>query len=255
MVVKEEGIYLRKIFKKDRLIRYSDITYINSHSYGFGQVACYDSNGVPLFEIDHYYVGIEQLDSTLRNKGYVLLPTPYPCEDMKNNSRFQHYKKMSSTKVGFWCFLLLGIVFLLLGILIHSISGFTNYENYEVFGVVEKYKIGEETLELHLKDDEKTYYINGIVYDELNEDVYIVLNEDTNVKLYIGYQDKFDRHNISQMEIDGCVYLHMDAAESAEYSNYRGCLICGHVFMGIGFILLFLGLAYFVKLEKLKRAF
>ena len=100
LVVKHEGIYIKKMFQKDRLIKYSDITYINSNSFVFGQVACYDSDGVPLFEVDHYHLGAEQLYSKLRNKGYLLLPLPYPTEDMKNNKKFQHHKKLSSNKDG-----------------------------------------------------------------------------------------------------------------------------------------------------------
>ena len=76
LVVKEEGIYIKKMFKKDTLVKYSDITYINSHSFGFGQVSCYDSNGIPLFEVDQYHLGVEQLDNKLRSKGYFLLPNP-----------------------------------------------------------------------------------------------------------------------------------------------------------------------------------
>ena len=253
LVVKEEGIYIKKMFKKDTLVKYSDITYINSHSFGFGQVSCYDSNGIPLFEVDQYHLGVEQLDNKLRSKGYFLLPNPYPSEDMKSNVKFQHYKKLSSTKVGFWCFALFGLSSLLLGILVNTLSNFNEYENYEVSGIVENYTKCEETLKIHLKDDANVYYINNIVYDELDEDIYKVLDDNINIKMYIAYQDEYSRFNISQLEVNGEVYLNMNSSETAEYSNYRDGQIGSFVMIGIGAVLEIFGVVYFIKFNKLKR--
>ena len=251
LVIKENGIYVKKMFKKDKLIKYSDITYISNNSFGFGQLSVYDSNGIPLFEIDHYHLGIEQLDNKLRNKGYMILPNPYPSEDMKNNKKFQWYKKLSSAKVGFWCFLLFGIASLLLGTLIVSQIGFKSYENYEVVGVVDTYSVSEETLKIHLENDDKTYYINNIVYDELNEDIFDVLTENTYIKLHVSYKDEYERYNISQIEINKIIYLNMESAELAEYSNYKYSLIVSYVFIGFGVILVILGVFCSLKIKKL----
>ena len=228
LVIKENGIYVKKMFKKDKLIKYSDITYISNNSFGFGQLSVYDSNGIPLFEIDHYHLGIEQLDNKLRNKGYMILPNPYPSEDMKNNKKFQCYKKLSSAKVGF-----------------------KSYENYEVVGVVDTYSVSEETLKIHLENDDKTYYINNIVYDELNEDIFDVLTENTYIKLHVSYKDEYERYNISQIEINKIIYLNMESAELAEYSNYKYSLIVSYVFIGFGVILVILGVFCSLKIKKL----
>lgn len=241
------------MFKKDTLVKYSDITYINSHSFGFGQVSCYDSNGIPLFEVDQYHLGVEQLDNKLRSKGYFLLPNPYPSEDMKSNVKFQHHKKLSSTKVGFWCFALFGLSSLLLGILVNTLSNFNEYENYEVSGIVENYTKGEEILKIYLKDDANIYYINNIVYDELDEDIYKVLDDNIEIKMHIAYQDEYSRFNISQLEVNGEVYLNMNSSETAEYSNYRNGQIGSFVMIGIGAILEIFGVVYFIKFKKLNR--
>ena len=253
LVVKHEGIYIKKMFQKDRLIKYSDITYINSNSFVFGQVACYDSDGVPLFEVDHYHLGAEQLYSKLRNKGYLLLPLPYPTEDMKNNKKFQHHKKLSSTKVGLWCFLLFGIGSLLLGILVNSQINFKSYENYEVSGIVENFNKGEKVLKIYLKDDKKTYYINNIVYDVFDENVYSVLSENTQIRMCIAYIDKYERYNISELEINGKIYLNKNASENAEYSNYHSGLIGSYAFIGIGTVLEVFAVIYFIKIIKIKN--
>ena len=71
---------------------------------------------------------------------------------MKNNKKFQHYKKLSSTKVGLWCFLLFGIGSLLLGILVNSQINFKSYENYEVSGIVENFNKGEKILKIYQED-------------------------------------------------------------------------------------------------------
>ena len=172
---------------------------------------------------------------------------------MKSNVKFQHYKKLSSTKVGFWCFALFGLSSLLLGILVNTLSNFNEYENYEVSGIVENYTKGEEILKIYLKDDANVYYINNIVYDELDEDIYKVLDDNIEIKMHIAYQDEYSRFNISQLEVNGEVYLNMNSSETAEYSNYRDGQIGSFVMIGIGAILEIFGVIYFIKFKKLKR--
>lgn len=251
LVIKENGIYVKKMFKKDKLIKYSDITYINSNSIGFGQVSAYDSNGIPLFEVDQYHLGVDQLDNKLRNNGYMILPNPYPSEDMKNNKKFQMYKKLSSAKIRFWCFLIFGIASILSGILMISQIDFKNYSNYEVIGVVETYSVGEKTLDIHLENDDKTYYINNIVYEKLNEDIFDVIAKKIDIKLYISYKDEYNRYNISQIEINNVIYLNMESAKLAEYSNYKYGLIGSYIFIGVGTILEILSILYLFRIKKI----
>ena len=172
---------------------------------------------------------------------------------MKNNKKFQHYKKLSSTKVGLWCFLLFGIGSLLLGILVNSQINFKSYENYEVSGIVENFNKGEKILKIYLKDDKKTYYINNIVYDVFDENIYSVLSENTQIRMCIAYIDEYERYNISELEINGKIYLNKSASENAEYSNYRSGLIGSYVFIGIGTVLEVFAVIYFIKIKKIKN--
>lgn len=251
IVVKEDGIIVNKMFKKQRIIKYSDITYITSHSYGFGEVACYDSNGIPLLSVDYYHVGVEKLDSILKSKGYELLSRPYPSEDMKKNDKFKKYKKKSSLKIGFWCFLVFGLTLIGLGILVNALSDFHEYEKYKVSGVIENYKIDKETLKIKLENDSKEYYINNIVYDDLNEELYSVMNEGDSITLFVSYVDVYERYNICQIELNNTIYLDMELAEKREYSNYRTGIVGSYVMIGIGGALLVLSIVNFVKLKKL----
>ncbi len=112
-VVEEDGGCIKKLLKKDKLIKYSDIFYMN-YSPDLGQLFCCDKDGVILFVVERYYVGVEQLYHKLSKRGYTSLPHPYPSEDMKKNKRFQYMKKLSSSIMGFWCFLLFGLSFIII---------------------------------------------------------------------------------------------------------------------------------------------
>ncbi|MBR2970355.1 MAG: hypothetical protein IKC48_00975 [Clostridia bacterium] len=68
IVVKEEGIYVNKLFKKTKFIKYSDIAYIENTLNTLGRVACYNIDSVLLFEVYHHHLGIEQLVEKIQNK-------------------------------------------------------------------------------------------------------------------------------------------------------------------------------------------
>ena len=71
--------------------------------------------------------------------------------------------------------------------------------------------------------------------------------------MHIAYLDEYSRFNISQLEVNGEVYLNMNSSETAEYSNYRDGQIGSFVMIGIGAILEIFGVVYFIKFKKLKR--
>ena len=251
LIVKKDGIIVYKMFKKAKTIRYSDITYINDYSYGFGEVSGFDSDGIPLFAVDHYHIGAEKLASLLRSKGYTVLPTPYPSEEMMSNNRYLKYKKKSSLKVSFWCFLIFGILTIWQGFLVNFLSNFEPYENFEVSGTIESYTIKDKLFYIELENNEKTYYVNNIVYDDIDDKLFDVIEQGKHITLNIAYVDEYGKYKISQIEIDDTIYLDMSIAEKSEYSNYRSGIICSNVFAGIGVILLSLSVVKFIKLKKI----
>ena len=101
--------------------------------------------------------------------------------------------------------------------------------------------------------DDKTYYVNQIVYEKLDKDVYYVLVKNEEIKLYIAYQDEYERYHISQIELQHVIYLDMEEAESALYSNYKTSKIVSYVFLGIGTVLEILALVDIIKIKILKN--
>ena len=81
---------------------------------------------------------------------------------------------------------------------------------------------GEKVSKIYLKDDEKTYYINNIVYDVFDENVYSVLSENTQIRMCIAYIDKYERYNISELEINGKIYLFCASSMPATVLNVVG---------------------------------
>ena len=246
LVVNNEGIIINKLFQKPQLIQYSDITYI----YNFGGVSCYDADGIPLLSADHFHVGADRLYAFLQEKGYPSLPVPYPSEDMKNNIRFINYKKKASLKIGLWCFLIFGLISIGMGILLNTEVEFRSYENYEVTGTIESYTAGDEILRIKLENDSREYFINNVVSDRIAADLYDVIHQGTQVVFHIAYVDEYERHNISQIQINDKVYLDMADAENSECSNYRDTIIFSYILMGIGGFLIVLGGINFIRIKK-----
>ena len=87
----------------------------------------------------------------------------------------------------------------------------------------------------------------------LDKDVLKVLKEDIEIEIYVAYDDAYSDRKVSQLEIDGKVYLDMVQSEEADYKNERETLICSYVFMGIGGALLLLCIPCFYKKNKAKR--
>lgn len=251
LIVKPNRIIIKTIFKRIKIIKYDDIYYMSNFSYGFGQLACYDINGIPLFSIDHFYVGEDRLSEFLSTKGYLALPNPYPSEEMKKNKKFIKFKEKSSCKLKIMVFCISGIVLLLTGFLVNNVSNFTKYENIKVEGILDNFIHKEDIVELYLKDDENEYYINNIVYDYLDKTIFEVLENNISIQLYISYTDEYNRKNLSNIVIDQVSYIDIDKVEKAEYENYKWGNITSYALIGIGVLFLLFTIFQKIKLKKL----
>ena len=69
----------------------------------------------------------------------------------------------------------------------------------------------------------------------------------------IAYIDEYERYNISELEINGKIYLNKSASENTEYSNYRLGLIVSYIFIGIATVLEVFAVIYFIKIIKIKN--
>ena len=251
LIVKENCIIKKQLFKKTSIFSYYDIVYVSSNTFGFGEVTGYDIDGIPLFSVSHFHVGAKELNEMLRNRGSMLLPNPYPSDEMKQNERFKVFKRKTSLKTCIICFLIFGLLFVGMFFLIKMQISYDVFENHKVTGEVEEFLISDNTLKITLKDDNKVYWLNNLAYEKLNKKMYDKLENGTNIVIYVSYVDEYGRSNISQIEIDDVIYLDMQSVERKEHNNYYASNITSYVMLGIG--ILFIGISFidFIKLNKM----
>lgn len=253
LVVNNRGIISKKWYSKPEFLKFSDIKYINKMPAEFGELACYDSDGIQLFALSNFFTGVEKLESILREHGSVSLPHPYPTQEMKRNVRYKKGKKIKWAKLGFALCLAYGILFIEAGFIATILSDFKEFENYKISGIVESYNIETDTLIIKLENDDRIYYVNDSVYDKLDQKLYEEMKKGDPITLHIAYVDVYDRYNISQIEVDDVVYLYMTEAEKSEYSDYKFGVNFSYVMYSIGGGFLALSAFSFYKLKKLMK--
>lgn len=81
--------------------------------------------------------------------------------------------------------------------MVHSQCEFSKYENYKISGVIETVEIAEDHLTIYLQGDDVEYYVNNIVFDELDEKVFDVLKSGESIDLYVAYIDEYKKYHLS----------------------------------------------------------
>lgn len=251
-VVSEERIVKVRCFQKNINVEYADMAYMVSYSQG-GQMVVYDKDGLILLIADGTMVGVEKLDAILKSKNIPSPPTPFPTEEMKQSPKYRFYQTYSSVKLKKLMFFGFGILALLMAVLTLTQAHYVKFENAEFLGIVEEIKATEKTVSLKLKDDAHQYYINDLIYDALDEDIFQVLEAGKEVVLYVGYTDEYERSCISEIAVDGKTYLYMEETEKIAYDNYKGIMIFGYASLAIGAVMTVLFLWYTVKLIVLEK--
>ena len=177
------------------------------------------------------------------------LPLNNPFDKFKNNENYIEYKRYSSYKIKIITSLIFSILMFGLFIMIMPQLRYPEYLNYEVNGTINEIKKTDETVSIYLVDDENVYYINNIIYSEMDKRAIEKLNSGVSIKLLIANKDEYNRLQISQLEIENHIYLDMNDVKSKEYSNYKMGMVTSYVFLALG-IILFL---YFLRCQiKLK---
>ena len=122
-----------------------------------------------------------------------------------------------------------------------------------MIGIIDKIVINDEIVKIYLTENEKEYYINNIIYDAVDEEIFDVIKEGKKVRLLIGYEDEYLRLNISEIEIDGIKYLEKNSAFQEIYNNYHSSIIASYAFLGIGIVLFIPSVINLYKYYKYKR--
>lgn len=104
-IVSEENIVHVRMFGKNKIIKYSDIFYIQYYCKG-DSLAVYSKYGIPLITIDRIFVGIEKLTDLLEEKCIRTESTQILTEEMKNSEEYKQYEQKSKITVAVICLIL-----------------------------------------------------------------------------------------------------------------------------------------------------
>ncbi len=255
VVVKEEHLIIKKLFKQSFIVKYEDIAYSNCFGASKKIIGGYeflDKDGVRLFSCEFASVGINKLANILRNHYVQPIPFDFPTKEMKNNPRFMEQQKKGSYKLKTWCYFGFGITFAVIAGMIFPQISLKEFENTPVTGIVESVTFTNDFVEFKLENDDSEYVINSIIDDELQKQTQNLLAKGASIKLTIGYMDALSRKNISSLEIEGFVCLTIDDAYNAEYDNYFSGLIGGIVILSIATLLIILFIINLIKLKRYK---
>ncbi len=228
-VYDDEKVTNYLLFSKPRTFYYKDIAYYNFS----GDFKAYDENGVKLFSQESIYVGFGGLISRMNENGVKNVAHDYFVKNMKDNKIFANYKRRTLAKVAAWTTFAIGLMMLALFGLTFGSADYVKFENYIVHNTVVSFETQNEGFSVKLDNDDNEYHINNIIYDALDKSIITDIKEGDEITLYVGYVDSRGRRVISQLELDGKVYLHAADAEKAEKDNYDKLIITSYVFLGL----------------------
>lgn len=253
IILKENEVIVQKPFKKLTSVSYSQIKYFSQSPVVFDGINCYDEYGISLFAVSNIHVGVDKLSEWLNKKQIEQLPVRFPLKRFEGQERFELNKKSKKYKMYFGIFLGFGLSAFFLVFLIYPQLSYVEFENYRVEGIVSSYEMDEDTITITLENDDTTYWLNNIIYGELNEDFCNILHDGLEVELFIGYTDELSRGIISGISSGGVEYLDPIAAEQAESDNYYAGIVICYVFIAIGAVLIVLSAVYIYLTSKVKR--
>ena len=115
------------------------------------------------------------------------------------------------------------------------------YQNEKIAGTVESVEYSGDTVKIKLAGDESKYYVNNIVYEKFDVEMFKrwfpekdSLVADGEITLWVAYTDDSERKNLSQIEFNGQRVLSASAAEQAERDNYFLGKVTNIVFAVLG---------------------
>ncbi|MDE7083441.1 MAG: hypothetical protein K2O89_07055 [Clostridia bacterium] len=236
-IIEDDGITLVR-FNKRWKVYFSEIEYYKFTDGMAGGLIAYDKNGVVIFSAEAINIGSHKLVSAMQNNFVTEVFNGFPPAEMKKSKEYKTGQNKSGIIILSWTMFGLGVFILAVWGLIFSNASLHEFENYEVSGIVESYEFKEDTLTVKLVDDDGVYWVNNIVYDEMNKSVKKAIKENVGIDLLIGYKDDRERFNISQIKIDGEIYLNATDAEKSEKDNYDGTVTLCWVIFGISVAML-----------------
>ena len=241
-IIEDDGITLVR-FNKKKKFYYSQIVFYKYTEGMMGTFVTYDEYGRILFNVEALSIGSKNLADTMQQHGATPVTYNFPSPEMRRTKEFKYWQKKNNANVFAWVSFFMGLLFLGTWGLVFGLNHEPRtFENYEVNGIVESYEIknGKDsmTLTINLAGDESVYWVSNITDDKVNWSVGKALEGNPEIKLLIAFQDDRDRLQISQIEIDGEIYLDAAKAEQEEIDNYNFGKTLMYVFLGCGVALI-----------------
>lgn len=255
VVVAGEEIFVKKPFRKIRKTSFDKIAFFLVQATALGGVVCYDKAGVVIFFVSQMQVGVDAFARMLAERGKEFIPVPFPEERFRQFPRYNLYKQKQKAMSAFVSFFVCGIVLLLIPLITFPLLSEQEYSDRTAEGYVEDFQLKGDNFTLSLQGDEHVYWLNNIVYENLDKTFLDKLAKGIYVRLHIGYTDERGRENITGIEYFGREYLTPQEAERAEYENYRLGRTMGFIFLGICGILLVASVPFGVRWKRLSEAF
>ena len=247
LIVEENRIIKVKGFKKE-IIEINRIKYISSFDVGFGSLIAYDENYVPLFEIDGSFVGITNLKDDLSSMN---LKSITRNDIDTTNPEYKKYKKQNNIKIWKYVLIGFGLASLALYGLIKPQIRVEDFNDYSKTVVVENFTKKEELLLFHFEGDDKEYKVSNIVYKKLNQSIYDVLKNGIEMNI-VSYNS--ESAYISQIEINGKIYLNKDEAKELEINNYNSSFVFTNVLLVASISMITIGMIlFFYQLYESKK--
>lgn len=244
IVIEEKGVNSVCIYRKDKFIPYEKIKHYRLVVlFGLPGIILLSPIGVTLFS-SGFGCDNNLYKLTQKLNEHNVFPVPpgvmFPTREMRKSAEFKRATKSSRQKASIVAFTICGAaIMMMFGLTFGLNFPPEKFINYEVSGVVESYKFTHErygsiNFNFTLEDDEHAYWVYSVVYDEVDENLESDLYRGDTVNLLIAYDSDDNKRIVSQIELNGRVYLYAADAEAAETSNYQFGVKMSYVFLGLG---------------------
>lgn len=232
IIIGDDEVTIMRFFKKSKKVRLSEIRYYTYIESIYGGVVAYDKNGKVIFREGGLSLNLDKLVQTL-DANYISRVPKFPPEELKVNPVYKRYAKKHSLIIYGCTLCAVGAVFLGMFALVFLLNKEQEFENHVVKGTISEYKFSKDFCTFKLKEDENTYCISNLYYDELNYRFESNIKEGEAVELIVGYTDDDGRRYVTQFEMNGKIYLYKADAEKAVTDNHKVGLTLSWVFLGI----------------------
>lgn len=244
IVIEEKGVNSVCIYRKDKFIPYEKIKHYRLVAlFGLPGIILYSHIGVTLlssgFGCDE---NLYKLTQKLNDHGVYPVPlgVMFPTREMRRSAEFKQATKSGTTKIAIAAFTVCGACFMIMFGLTFGLNfPPQKFINYEVSGIVESYKFtseryGSTNFNFTLEDDDHVYWVYSVVYDEVDVALQHDLYRGDAVNLLIAYDRDDNKRIVSQIELNGRIYLYAADAEAAEIADYEFGIKMSYVFLGLG---------------------